>query len=355
LQASERYAETATLNPDTLALENYQAGVPFTTISTDDPLAGVKVIWNHIYGQPHSDQFGLRGGSVSPNFVYTLIDGTKGMERIQEWQFSRYYLRGRTEGTPTIGDGTIMHKSVLFAVYPHDIKGLGTFTISYHTPQVKDTWAYVRSVRRVRRLSGGAWVDPVGGTDQLQDDIWWNAHPSWYVSIKLLGKRWVMHPSDSQRGKPEAERPSWYPQKPTLPEQFPRLVFEPPYWNMDDVWMPREVYVIEGIPPEFHPYGRRLVYVDIENNNYLFSEVWDKRGEFWKSVVYATRPYPADDGFIDPRTGKPELYWFTAWGQITDFQRRHSTNIHISDDFYLAAGGTAETDFTLARLESAGR
>ena len=354
IRATEKYAGAATLGPDR-TLENYHAGRPFTTIDPNDPDAGVKVVWNHIYGQPRGDQFGLRGGSVAPNFVYTLIEGQSGLERIQEWQFSRFHMRGRTEGEPTLGDGSILDKSVLFAVSPQDIKGLGTFTIRYHTPQLNDTWAYVRSVRRVRRLSGGAWVDPVGGTDQLQDDIWWNSHPAWYSEIKLVGKGWVMHPTESAKWLPEDQRAAWQPGKPTVPEQFPRLVFHKPYWNVDDVWMPRAVYIVEGIPPGFHPYGRRVVYMDVENDNYLISDIYDKRNEYWKSFTVAVRPYPADDGFIDPKTGKPELYYFTAWGQIVDFPRRHATLFHVSPEFYMFAQGTSLEDLSLARLEAAGR
>jgi hypothetical protein len=79
------------------------------------------------------------------------------------------------------------------------MKGIGTFTIQYDSVKV-DVWAYVPAVRRVRRLSGGAWMDPVGSSDQLQDDLEiFNARPAG-TGYKMLGKRHVLAVMHSKTG-----------------------------------------------------------------------------------------------------------------------------------------------------------
>lgn len=358
IEATKTYSADVKLEKPSLNLVNYKAGVPFPNIDPNDPDAPVKIIWNYKYGRPKGDQFGSPGISTEPNFVFTLVDGVTGDIRIQRWNFSRFYLVGRvTGGPPVLGDGIIYSRHLLFAVTPHDIKGVGTFTIAYTDGKLDDTWAYIRSVRRVRRLSGGAWVDPIGGTDELQDDIGFNAHPAWYDSYKLLGKKWVLHVTDSQRHiGPKNTRAAWQYGKTTLADEFPRLQSgEAPYWNMLDLWMPRLAWVVEAIPPHYHPYGKRIIYFDALNHNFLHQVVFDKKGDFWKIASFAAREYDTHDGVVDPRTGKPEIWIFEAWGQFIDFQRRHATHFHVAEDFRINTAGTKSEDFTLATLEAAGR
>lgn len=355
VEATERYKGQPQLNPDTQELLNYNAGVPFPAIDPGDPQAAVKIIWNQFYARP--DQWGSPGNYTGANFVFLLVDGDRGIERVQHWNFSAYRMRGRITGTQETLDPKVYNKAVLFAVTPQDIKGLGTFTITYHTPQLPDVWAYIRTVRRVRRLSGGAWVDPIGGTDQLQDDILgFNAHPNWYANFKLLGKTKVFAVADSGRGiEPFSARVSFDAKATTLETQNRMVVFEPPYWNFDDVWMPREVYVIEAVPPEYHPYSRKVLYYDAENWHFFYGEFYDRKGDFWKWNQFSPTSMGTADGFVDPRTGKPEIYHWTNWGETIDFQRRHATLITQGGEFYMNTVNTSANDFTLATLEAAGR
>lgn len=358
IEATEKYKGSVQYDPATRQLSNYKAGVPFPDVDASDPEAGAKIIWNYRYGRPKGDQFGSPGKATSPNFVFTLSDGNSGVERIQRWNFSRYYTIGRVTGGPEVlGEGDVFSKALLFAVTPQDIKGVGTFTIAYDSAKLDDVWVYIRSVRRIRRLSGGAWFDPIGGTDQLQDDIGFNANPGWYQGFKVLGKKWVLHPTDSQQGigAPNT-RASWQSGKTTIAEEFPRLVTDQaPYWQMLDLYMPREAWVVEATPPTQHPYSKRIVFIDAKNWNYLHQVTYDQKGEFWKTQTFAGRYYDTADGFIDPRTGKVEKWVFEAWGYTADYQRRHATNFHVAEDFAINTQGTTSDDFTFSTLESAGR
>lgn len=345
-EATKKYAGSVTIDPATYQISNYKAGTPFPEIRENDPLAGAKIIWNLSYAQPHGDNF------VAP-FAIVLIDGQAGIERIQHWNFNRFYMVGlTTQSTPTLGDGSIFHKSLLFADYPQDVKGLGTFSIRYNDGRLDDIWAYIRAVRRIRRLSGGAWVDPIGGTDQLQDDLdLFNAHPTWYKSYKLLGRHWMLVVAHSGGDKNE---PCWNQNASALGERFRRIdVDTPPHWNPKDIWEPREVYVVEGVPPEYHPYSKKVMWLGADNWRPYYGEAYDRKGDYWKFTFYGTREYESADGYRGP-DGKVARLPFTAWTVWTDVQRRHSSFTCIAP-FDVNIPGLKESDFSVTVLEAAGR
>lgn len=354
LRATEEFRGQPRLDPNTFQLLNYQAGIPFPTIDVADPLAGAKVIWNYTVAQPHGDQF------YCP-FTFNLIDGNSGIERNQSWVFSRYYMYGRVTGGPHVhGAGEIYHKSLLFATAPQDVRGLGTFSIRYWDPKFDDVWAYVRTVRRVRRLSGGAWMDPVGGTDHLSDDLeTFNAHPAWYKGYKLLGKEKAFVVSRSQ-GHLWAEDPrsrwSWFPRAASLQEQLPRIdLSAAPYWNPVDVYEVRDVYVVESTPPEYHPMSKRVNWIDAQIFRPYYAAAYDRKGEFWKWIHFANTRWDDASGQIDPASGVAPVYMFTGWGVNIDHQRRHATFFNIAEGCSMNSPALTEDQFTLTVLEAAGR
>jgi hypothetical protein len=306
IERSNANATTAKLNEKTRQVEGWQGGMPFPNIDESDPKAAEKIVWNWYYGNPRGDVMNV------PNLSYVLIDGDSGIERTQSWSFIRYTMKGRMSGEQTQGDGKELSRTLFFATAPRDIKGLGTYTVREDSDKVEDVWAYIRAVRRTRRLSGGAWMDPIGGTDQLQDDIEiFNANPSWYKSYKLIAKRHILV---SAHGKHSA----WKVGAKTQEEEYPTLDLQTaPYWNFNhDNYEPREVYVIEAITPEEHPYSKKIIYVDTQYPRVHLGEAYDKKGEFWKMFQFHSYPGTGEDGFRDIRT--------TA-GVTIDFKRNHAT------------------------------
>ncbi len=350
-QLTEQYKGQASLDPTTNMIENYTTGIPFPEINPEDPQVGAKIVWNYTTMQPHGDQFWCP-------FAQVLIEGSQGIERVQHWTFARYYMRARVNAPHIQGDGSQYHKSLLFARFPQDIKGLGTFSIRHWDPKLDDIWAYIRTVRRIRRLSGGAWMDPIGGTDQLQDDLeTFNAHPSWYKSYKLLGKTHVLAHANSAKNLPIADRGSWYPDASSDQDTFPRIdLSSKPYWNTKDMWEVRPVYVVESTPPEYHPYSRKINWFDAEIWRPYYFAAYDQKGEFWKWSTFANKEYESLDGWRDAN-GNPAVYMFTAYGVIIDFQRDHGSF------FTIEGGGVCQfnppnlspEDFNLAVLEETGR
>lgn len=332
LELSEANATTAKLNEQTRQVEGWQGGMPFPHIDENDPKAAEKIIWNWYYGNPRGDVMNV------PNLSYVLIDGDSGIERTQNWRFIRYTMKGRMTGQQNEGDGSELSRTLFFATAPRDIKGLGTYTVRHDSDLVEDVWAYIRAVRRTRRLSGGAWMDPVGGTDQLQDDIEiFNANPSWYSSYKLLGKRYVLTAAHGVHS-------AWKMGAANQEEEYPILdLKKPPYWNFNnDNYEPREVYVIEAITPEEHPYSKKIVYVDTQYPRIHLGEAYDKKGEFWKMFQFHSYPNIAEDGFRDIRT--------TA-GVTIDFKRNHATVFFPDTESWSTnTAGLSPDDVNLAAL-----
>lgn len=276
---TKEYSGNVRLNPANNEIDGYVAGVPFPDIDwKNDPQAGWKAAWNFRYGKQAEDSVDL------PHFMYVLTDGTKGVEREQEWYlFSHQMIGVKRAGVPPVaGDGKIFNKSIIAALAPQDVKGIGVFTIRYTSGQLDDTWAYVRAVRRTRRLSGGAWVDPIGGTDQLNDDFnVINAHPAWYTGFKILSKQKIFAIAD-------VKKPIYNKDGKTPAERYQGMdVTTAPYWNLNHPFQLRDVYVIEGTTPTYHPYSKKIFYLVTDTAASVFGEFYDRKGDLWKTIIMA--------------------------------------------------------------------
>lgn len=336
VNATKEQSKNVKFDPATRTMSGWKAGMPFPpeTIKLDDPTAGDKVIWN-LRAATYGATMDLR------DISFVFISGSTGVERVQRWQSRRYYMEGRLDGGPVSeGDGTIAQKTYLFATSPQDIRGLGTFSIRYNDPtsaKPDDTWAYLKSVRRTRRLSGGAWMDPIGGTDQLYDD-WdiWDAFPTKYRSNKLIGKRWVLAVAHSPLVSVDKS-------KRDTPAEFPSvgLTDAPYYFPAQHIeWEPREVYVVEGTPPPEHPYSKKVVYMEVNFPRPYLGEMYDQKGEFWKYMIFQNRPDTGDDGY---KAVMPVV------GHVIDVKRNHSTT--WSANMKANPKGVKESDVSLSKLE----
>jgi len=336
VEATQKYAKDVKFDPASRTVSGWTAGMLFPpeAIRMDDPNAGDKVIWN-LRAATYGATMDLR------DISFVFIGGDKGIERVQRWQSRRYYMEGRLDGGPvSVGDGSIAQKTYLFATSPQDIRGLGTFSIRYNQPdsaRPDDTWAYLKSVRRTRRLSGGAWMDPIGGTDQLYDD-WdiWDAFPTKYRQNKLIGKRWVFAVAHSPEVSVDLSKRG-------SAEEFPSvgLADAPFYYPAKHIeWEPREVYVVEGTPPPEHPYSKKVVYMEVAFPRPYLGEMYDQKGEFWKYMIFQNRPDVGEDGY---QAVMPVV------GHVIDVKRNHSTT--WSSNMKSNPSGVKESDVSLAKLE----
>lgn len=314
IELTEQYKGQASLDGDK-RLVNYTTGVPFPDIDVADPDAGYKLAYNILRVGWIGDAMNLQ----PLNFL--IIDGKKGLEKEQGWVYRRYLMSGRMS-EPHVEDEKIAKYEALINVYPNDTRGLGLLTVNYTDGRLPDVYAYVKSLRRVRRLSSGAWADPVQGTDLLFDDTFGlNLDPTWYDNWKVLGKRraLVVDHSVLPALDESASGNAKYP--------FMRLD-EPPYWNFQaDNYEIQDVYELEGTPKSNHLVSRRHMFVGATMGapKMYWQDHYDRKGEHWHTEFVGYKDWKWDDG----RTGP------TVTGVLlVDVQRLHATAFGYSDGFH---------------------
>ncbi|WP_034296294.1 DUF1329 domain-containing protein [Herbaspirillum sp. RV1423] len=332
VKASKANEGKTKINDATCQVDGWKAGEPFPTIDAKDPEAAKKIIWNLSLGSLVGDV------SSVPSFTQLLIDGKSGIHAELVAEFTRYNMKGRLTGNATsIGDDNESVRQLLFFKAPSEVKGVGTYTVIYDSTKVPDVWAYVPAVRRTRRLSGGAWMDPVGSSDQLQDDLdGFNARPCWYPEYKLLGKRWVLAAANSKLDV-------WNTKASSTPEKYPTLDRAAPYWNLDDTFEPREVYVVEAVTPSQHPYSKKVLYIETQYPRVHYVEAYNRKGEFWKFIELHS--------YVNQKEGDVR----TVALDVIDFQRNHATASLIDVSTWRTNFEAKPSDVSLTRLESAGR
>jgi hypothetical protein len=332
VKASKANEGKTKINDAACKVDGWKAGAPFPTIDMKDPEAAKKIVWNVGIGALLGDV------SSVPNFTQLLIDGKSGIHAELVAEFTRFNMKGRLSGnSSTIGEDDESGRQLLFFKAPSEVKGIGTYSMMYDSNKVPDVWAYVPAVRRTRRLSGGAWMDPVGSSDQLQDDLdGFNARPCWYPDYKLLGKRWVLAPANSKLDV-------WQQKASSPAEKYPTLDRAAPYWNLNDNFEPREVYMVEVTTPSQHPYSKKVLYVETEYPRIHYVEAYNRKGEFWKFMEIHS--------YINTKDGDIR----TVAADVIDVQRNHATISLIDVSTWRTNFDAKPSDVSLNRLESAGR
>jgi hypothetical protein len=352
IEATKKYSKDVKFDPKTREVSGYKAGMPFPDIDINDKYAGDKVIWNYYYAC-------MGGRTQYVPHSWLLVSADTGLERRQDWFWLRLYMKGRLEngGAKPVLDDSLVSKTLFFVTAPYDLKGIGLFTLRYDSSKLEDTWVYVKSVRRTRRLSGGAWVDPVDGLDLLNDEIWLvNSRPSWYKSWKVLSKKTILVIANSKI--------VWNKGAATPAQEFPLIDLKTwPHWNLSTLneWEPREVWEVEGIPPAFHPQSKRIVYLDTHYPAAYIAEGYDKENKLWKYVQYALGPLTKANasqhaaGTVIPSSNDDEAaaMAITPTAVYLDFKRRHASN-HYARLWDLSRN-LGSNDVTLGHLEAAGK
>ncbi len=308
-------------------LVNYTTGVPFPDLDPADPDAGYKLAYNTL-------RFGWLGDAMNLQPLnFLIIDGKKGLEKEQGWVYRRFLMSGRVS-EPHVLDTSIAKYEALINVYPNDTRGLGLLTVNYTDGRLPDVYAYVKSLRRVRRLSSGAWADPVQGTDLLFDDSFGlNLDPTWYEGWKLLGKRegLVVDHSILPAMDEKASGKAKYP--------FMRLD-EAPYWNfLPDNYETQAVYELEGTPKNNHLVSRRHMFVGatLGAPKFYWQDHYDRKGEHWHVEFVGYKDWKWEDG----RNGT------TANGVLlVDVQRLHATAFGLSEGFHINPPDAKAADYS---------
>jgi len=333
--ATEKYSGQVKYDPVTREVTDWVAGLVFPPAvidaQTDPKAAGDMIIYNWFLS-PAVIADDVKVGGAGFNFF--TLDG--GYERNQGARNDQIRMIGRASSAEHTLDPEVVKRQFVVVTSPYDVAGAGAFSIKYRDERVDDVWAYVKSVRRLRRISGNNWMDPLAGSDLLGDDNYLlDGHPLWYKSWEVKGKTTILamaHGTDDYLGRTAL----------TIEERM-NLSKAPYGMPIGLNWEPREVYVVEGIMPDVHPYSRKVLWADAEVPAvFLMGEMFDKKGEFWKWAMLAG----ATCDYADGQTGScPTDY------PVIDFQQRHGSFITVG--YSVQNGGATVADFQPAILKKA--
>ena len=302
-EAGKKFAGQPKLGPDG-SLENFTAGQPFEMSKIDcksDPDAGTKIIWDFHY------RWGPPSGTSS--FYYSYWDRGEELPLYYEGTGGGVELSHRVEPS-MLADGGDMFRGETRknaggaeVTAPFDARGIMLLTYRYKDSDKPvaearndDTWVYVPTLRRVRRISTAQRTDAISGTDFTLDDLFsFNGVVPQYT-WKCIGEQDVLAPFDTKvKGYPYVKDQNFGPYG---------LSFANDRWDL------RHAVIVSMKPRNAdHPYSHKDIYIDKETLQPLYSFAYDQKDELWK-IIYHNHRWSADETL----TGK----WFEDREELPD-------------------------------------
>jgi hypothetical protein len=288
LDATAKFAGQATLGPDG-AIGNYTAGTPFdrsqfTPGSRED---GFKAMWNYNYRYQH---YGLalhkndwvwteRGGRHEDHEIMRDPESAKyyggggSFNRVLHLRYQKVYCMNLTMGEHAATGyafddrwcDDIEWREFSDFWHPFDIAGTGFIVMRHRNPhKADDAWAYIPSLRRVRRISAEVKSDSLLGTEDTLEDFYGFAGRVLEWDWEYVGRKKIL--------------------------AIARSRFPYPYYGgpngitaIDD-WALREVDIVKGVPKwTAHPYSIKVIMFDAQNSIPWYSDAYDRAGKLWKA------------------------------------------------------------------------
>jgi hypothetical protein len=301
--ATEKFKGQSRIGPEN-SLENYTAGQPFPMDEIDcknDPQAGAKIIWNF-------DQR-WNGDGTRAKYYYSYWDRGEELPLYYEGTSKTVKLAHRVEPQYLDkNDGDVFRgekRKSAFGVEvtaPFDARGIMLMTYRYKDsdkPEAEgkndDTWVYVPTLRRVRRISAAQRTDAVSGTDFTFDDLLsFSGIPPQY-EWSCLGEMDILAPMNSKvQAYPYSKDHNFGPYGLSY---------------ADDRWELRHAVKIRFVPRnKDHPYHHKDIYIDKQSLEPLYSFAYDQKEELWKIIWHNHRWsgedsewYPGWEGVPEPR------------------------------------------------------
>ncbi len=348
-EATEKYSAQVKLGEDGITLENYVAGQPFPSVDTSEPHAAIKIMHNFNFRPPGVDDLDLRNFDADTGPI--SMDQPLQVERhflIDHFRRLHYMGRLFVDPKPELPnpDGIHYKETLHPLLEPFDLKGVGMTYYRYLDPAKQDdSWLYLPSLRRVRRLSTAQRSDALFGQDTDQDSYAGYAGQINWMTWKLVGERDTLGIFHAKH----------------FPVKWAEGAAN---WAIDDVWEKRPTYILEGVSklPQY-AYSKRVLYIDKETFAISYSDMYDRAGELWKvwinAIKFDTAAFPTSSVRYDHQ----ELFYPAI--VMVDMQLSHATKASLpSHRFPGEAGwyfnfgdkeGTTEDQFTIAELISSGR
>ncbi len=297
--ATEQYRGQARIGPDN-SLESWVAGRPFPIEEIDclnDPMAGVKIMWDFQSG----------GGDGEAHFFYSYWDRGERLPLYYQGAARSVKLSHRFESKYEKSKGDIFRGEKRKGAFgaeveaPFDARGIQLLSYRYKSsdrPREEarndDTWVYVPTLRRVRRISSAQRTDAIAGTDFTFDDLRsFNGIVPQYEWQCLAVRRMVAPMNTRVKGYPYEKEHNFGPFG---------LSFADDRWELRDAWLVRMTPKNED-----HPYHHKDIWIDKETLAPLYSFAYDRKEELWK-IIWHNKRWSEDKSL----TGE----WFPGWDGV---------------------------------------
>jgi uncharacterized protein DUF1329 len=300
--ATAKFKGQPRIGPDN-SLENYVAGLPFDPAQIDckgDPQAGVKWMWNF------DNQWDGDGSRAS--FFYSYWDRGEQLPLYYEGTAKTIELSSRIEKEYLDANAGDLFRGEkrknAFGVQvdaPFDARGIMLMSYRYKSSDMPrseakndDTWVYVPTLRRVRRISTAQRTDAVSGTDFTFDDLRSFAGIVPQYEWQCLADTKILAPMNTKvKAYPYEKDHNFGPYG---------LSFA------DDRWELRDTVVIRFIPKNTdHPYHHKDIYIDKQTLTALYSFAYDSKEELWK-IIWHNKRWSEDTAL----TGE----WYPGWDGV---------------------------------------
>src|SRR5262245_39672372 len=163
-------------------------GLPFPEVKASDPQAGAKIVHN----------YRARRMQMDGDFhTFELNDVTQTGEVLRTVKIllsQRYYI-GTTAPPPDAVPDNTESRQLGAALAPKDLEGVGVLTWRFNDWTTWDqVWAYLPTIRRVRRVRSSIRGDRVPGFEVQGDDADCYDNKTSYFTWKLVGESEVIGP-----------------------------------------------------------------------------------------------------------------------------------------------------------------
>jgi hypothetical protein len=286
-----------------------------------DPQAGVKIMWNHSYQ--------WNGAAGTARFFYSYWDRGEKLPLYYQGTAKIVKLANRVEPQVLLENaGDLLKRGEKRKEVngqeveaPFDARGISLLTYRYKSsdgPRSEarndDTWVYVPTMRRVRRVSTAQRTDAVVGTDFTFDDLFsFNGIVPQY-EWQCLGERKIIGPMNTMvRAYPYDPKHDFGPYG---------LSFASDRWEL------RDTIVVRMIPRNSdHPYHHKDFFIDKQTLNVMYSFAYDQKQELWK-IIWHNKRWSEDERLTGP--------WYPGWKGVP----KPMDNIIVSDIIVNVQTGT---------------
>jgi hypothetical protein len=304
VEATARFSCQAGLDSDG-QIRDYRAGEPFPysewakeatghacDLRPDDPHFALKLAWNA--------NFRWHGGGINmarwaQSYWRAAGDNTW---KIAQGNYRRTYFSNRPDLLPEsteLMEGTdVEWAEYSESLYPFDLRGTSFMVLRYRDSVARedDAWAYVPTLRRVRRISTGQKADSLQGSDGTLEDFFLFSGYVWGEDWRFVREEDLVAAMDTRRSCYPLNVDGYRGDEEGVvggAKHFNKCRFGPhkALPLIDETWEIRRAVVLEQRPRrEGHPYSKKILWYDKETFSPLHFIAYDPKGDPMRLIWY---------------------------------------------------------------------